>query len=132
MSKYFLDTSFIIAYAIDSDSQYKKALKYENILKEDCYINNNILSEIINIVNVKVDYKKAMELYYIAIDNFSILNEYDIDKYNSKTLNVFEKYKGKLSFTDSSIITTMKEYHIDNLISFDTGLKKCNEINVLY
>lgn len=44
MRKVFLDTSFIIAYINSNDELYENALKLEeaeNILSQDCYINNN-------------------------------------------------------------------------------------------
>ena len=43
--KYFLDTSFIMALVLDSDSNHEKALKLAYALNEDCFINNNVLNE---------------------------------------------------------------------------------------
>lgn len=70
-------------------------------------------------------------MYHFMIDNFKIINEHGIVNYNDKTICIFKKHKGKLSFTDSSIITTMKEFKINNLVSFDKEFKKVDEINLI-
>ena len=135
--KYFLDTSFILAIVLDSDSNYKKAVNLAYVLNEKCYINNNVLNEVLTLIGRKLDINSAKELYYNIIDSFELLNEYDISNYNSENFNIFEKYVGKnskktkLSFTDSSIILTMKEYNIPNLVSFDKEFKKVKGINLI-
>lgn len=135
--KYFLDTSFILALVLNSDSNYKKAVNLAYVLNEKCYINNNVLNEVLTLIGRKLDINSAKELYYNIIDSFELLNEYDISNYNSENFNIFEKYvwenskKTKLSFTDSSIILTMKEYNIPNLVSFDKEFKKVKGINLI-
>lgn len=135
--KYFLDTSFILALVLNSDSNYKKAVNLAYVLNEKCYINNNVLNEVLTLIGRKLDINSAKELYYNIIDSFELLNEYDISNYNSENFNIFEKYVGenskktKLSFTDSSIILTMKEYNIPNLVSFDKEFKKVKGINLI-
>ena len=134
MSKiYFLDTSFIIAYAIATDNQHTKTEPLEDIiLNNQCYINNSILNECITVsYNKTKNLDISQEVYYIIIDNFKILNEYNILNYNAKTMDLFKKHEGKLSFTDSGIITTMKENNISDLLTFDTQFKKENSINVI-
>lgn len=134
MSKpYFLDTSFIIAYAIATDNQHTKTETLEDIiLNNPCYINNSILNECITVsYNKTKSLELSQEVYYIIIDNFKIINEYSILNYNAKTMDLFKKHEGKLSFTDSGIITTMKENNINDLLTFDTQFKKENSINVI-
>lgn len=137
MKKIFLDTSFIIALIIDSDSNHEKAIKLKHILNEECYINNNVLNELLTLFGRKLGIHSTKEVYYNLIDSFEILNEYSISNYNSENFKIFEKYVGKesnktkLSFTDSSIILTMKEFNITNLVSFDKDFQKILEINLI-
>lgn len=137
MDKYFLDTSFILALILDNDSNYYKALKYENILHEKCYINHNVLNEVLTLIGRKIDINTAKEVYYALIDNFILLNEYNIPNYNNKTFSIFEKYLGKksnktkLSFTDSSILVTMEEFNINNLVSFDEEFRRVKNIELI-
>ena len=135
--KYFLDTSFIMALVLNSDANYNKAVKLDYILNEKCFINNNVLNEVLTLTGRKINIDSAKEIYYNLIDSFEVLDEYDILNYNSENLKIFEKYVGidsnktKLSFTDSSIILTMKEFEIDSLVTFDKEFKRIEDINLI-
>ena len=50
---------------------------------------------------------------------------------SSKKIVGTNSKKTKLSFTDSSIILTMKESNITDLVSFDQQFKNFNEINLI-
>ena len=122
MSKVFLDTSFILAYVNSNDELHENALRLEeteNILSRDCYINNNVLNEVLTLTGRKINIDAAEEIYYGLIDSFEILNEYNIFNYTAKT------------FTDSSIILTMQESEISDLVSFDQQFENFNEINLI-
>lgn len=130
-AKVFLDTSFIIALAFDNDDNNKSAVELKNVFSEDCYINNSILNEVVTVSNNKGDSTKAKIMFNFLIDNFTIINEYNITNYNSKTMLTFNKHEGKLSFTDSGIITTMVEHDIGKLVTFDKAFKKESRIEVI-
>ena len=135
--KYFLDLSFILALIIKTDENYENALELVDIFNDECYINFNVLNEVLTLVGRKIDILAAKEVYYTLIDNFILLNEYSIGEYNENTFAIFETYVGsdskktKLSFTDSSIILTMKEFGIKNLVSFDKEFKRVEGINII-
>lgn len=140
MKKVFLDTSFILGYVNSNDELYENALKLEeseNILSQDCYINNNVLNEVLTLTGRKININAAEEIYYGLIDSFEIINEYNIPNYTSKTFKIFKKFVGKnskktkLSFTDSSIILTMIESNINELISFNQQFKYFDEIKLI-
>lgn len=130
-AKVFLDTSFILALAFDNDDNNKSAVDLKNVFSEDCYINNSILNEVVTVSNNKGDSTKAKIMFNFLIDNFTIINEYNITNYNSKTMLTFNKHEGKLSFTDSGIITTMVEHDIGKLVTFDKAFKKESRIEVI-
>ena len=140
MKKVFLDTSFILAYVNSNDDLHENALRLEeaeNVLSQDCCINNNILNEVLTLTGRKININAAEEIYYGMIDSFEILNEYTIFNYTAKTFDIFKRIVGsksektKLSFTDSSIILTMQESNISDLVSFDQQFKNFNEINLI-
>ena len=140
MRKVFLDTSFILGFVNSNDELHENAIKLEeseNILSQDCYINNNVLNEVLTLTGRKININAAEEIYYGLIDSFEILNENDIANYTSKTFDIFKRVVGsdskktKLSFTDSSIILTMKKSNITDLVSFDQQFKNFNEINLI-
>ena len=139
MRKIFLDTSFILAYINSNDDLHENALKLEeaeNILSQNVYINNNVLNEVLTLTGRKMNIDAAEEIYYSLVDSFEILNEYTILNYTAKTFDIFKivgdnSKKTKLSFTDSSIILTMKESNITELVSFNQQFKNFNKISLI-
>ena len=129
--KYFLDSSFVIALIFANDFNHKKAVDMKFVLNHDCYINNGVLAEILNISNRYADFETVVEIYYQILDNFKIINEYDIFGYDARSLAIFKKYKGKLGFVDSGIIATISQNEIDNLVTFDKEFKRVDSINVI-
>ena len=140
MKKVFLDTSFILGLVNSNDELHENAIKLEdaeNILSQDCYINNNVLNEVLTLTGRKINIDAAEETYYGLIDSFEILNEYNIFNYTAKTFDIFKRIVGsdskktKLSFTDSSIILTIHESNITDLVTFDQQFENFNEINLI-
>lgn len=129
--KIFVDSSFIIALAFENDADNARAVELKHILSEDCYINNSIVNEVVTVSNNKGDAAKAQTMFNFMVDNFTIINEYNIVNYNSKTMTYFNKHNGKLGFTDSGIITTMVEHNIVKLVTFDKAFKKESQIEVI-
>ena len=132
--KIFIDSSFFISYALESDENFEKAnilSEQLNIEEQECYISNYVINEVITVIGNKLDLNRAKETYYILQDNFKILNEHEIENFNDKVMDIYEEYDTKLSFTDSSTILLMEHYDIPTLISFDEGFKKNEEINLI-
>ena len=74
--------------------------------------------------------KKA---YRFLNDNFTIINEYDIEIFNDKVFSLFKKYNKsnyKLSFIDCSIVIIFKHYKLDSVVSFDKRFKLFDEIKL--
>ena len=89
-----MDTSFILAYVNSNDELHENALRLEdaeNILSQNCYINNNVLNEVLTLTGMKINIDAAEEIYYGLIDSFEILNEYTIFNYTAKTFDIFKK-----------------------------------------
>lgn len=131
MRKIFIDSSYLIAIAVNNDSNTEKALQLKELLSEECYISDKVINEVVTVVNTRGNYKQAVIVYHYMVDNFKIINEYEILNYTEKTIQIFEKYEGNLSFTDSAIIVLMLEMGINNLLSFDHGFKREGRINVI-
>ena len=132
--KIFLDSSFIIAYVIETDTNNKLAIELEknNIFDNDCYISNLIINEVIAVIGNKTDLELAINTYNVIKDNCIIINEYEIANFNDNVLNTYKKHNTKLSFTDSAIIGIMKENNIKNLVSFDKYFDKVPEIKRIH
>lgn len=123
--KYIVDTSFIIGLALKKDKHHTSAIKQKDKLKKPCFINNAVLNETVTLTYHKThDLQITNTIYYIISDLFSLINEYEIENYNNKVLNVFNRNKGQLSFTDAGIIVTSREHNIPKILTFDKALKK--------
>ena len=131
MTKIFIDSSYLIAIALNNDSNKEKALALSELLSEDCYISDKVINEVVTVVNSRGNYTQAITVYHYMVDNFEVINEYEISNYNNKIIDLFEKYQGNLSFTDSAIIVTMFEFGITDILSFDNGFLREGRINVI-
>lgn len=135
MSKLFIDANFIIALFRDSDTNHKKAVNNKKILLEnDCYVSNGIINEIITIMMMRTkNIELTKKAYWFIKDNFTIINEYDIEIFNDKVFSIFTKYNEKtfnLSFIDCSVVVIVKHYKLDGVVSLDKKFKLFNEINL--
>ena len=130
--KIFVDSSFIIALVNENDSLHESSLEYIDLIeKNECYISNLVINEVITVIGNKIDLETAISAFDLINDIFQVINEYEIKDFNSNTMLIYEKHGTKLSFTDCSIIVDMHYHKIENLLSFDKEFKKVEGINLI-
>ncbi|MBO7712941.1 MAG: type II toxin-antitoxin system VapC family toxin [Methanobrevibacter sp.] len=130
--KIFVDSSFLIALVNENDSLHEKSLEYIDLIeKNDCYISNLVINEVITVIGNKIDLETAISAFDLINDIFHVINEYEIKDFNSTSMLIYEKHNTKLSFTDCSIIVDMHYHKIENLLSFDKEFKKAEGINLI-
>lgn len=130
--KIFIDSSFLIALVNENDSLHEKSLRYLDLIdKNECYISNLIINEVITVIGNKIDLKTAVSTFDLLNDIFNIIDEYEMNDFNSYVMLLYEKYNTKLSFTDCSIILNMQNNEIENLLSFDKEFRQVNDINLI-
>ena len=130
--KIFIDSSFIIALVNENDSLHESSLEYIDLIeKNECYISNLVINEVITVIGNKIDLETAISAFDLINDIFHVINEYEIKDFNSTTMLIYEKHNTKLSFTDCSIIVDMHYHKIENLLSFDKEFKKAEGINLI-
>lgn len=135
MKNILLDSSFIVAIFRKNDSLHQRAIKNKDILLENhCHISNGIISEVITILAQKTKDISLVRLAYNYMkDNFTIIDESDINMYNDNVFAIFEKYnknKFKLGFIDCSQVVIYDYYDMDYVVSFDEEFKQFEEINL--
>lgn len=133
--KILLDSSFIIAIFRKNDPLHQRAIENKEILDNDCYISNGIVSEVITILGQKTkDIALVRLVYNYMKDNFTIINESDINMYSDNVFAIFGKYnknKFKLGFIDCSEVVIYEYYNLDYVASFDEEFKLFDEINLM-
>lgn len=133
--KVLLDSSFIIAIFRKNDPLHQRAIKNKDILENDCYISNGIISEVITILGQKTKDIGLVRLAYNYMkDNFIVIDESDINMYNDNVFAIFEKYnknKFRLSFIDCSEVVICENYELEYIVSFDGEFKQFEEINLI-
>lgn len=134
MSKLLIDSSFIIALFRRNDGLHQKALENKNILNNDCYITDGIISEVITIIGQKTkDITLVREVYNYLKDNFTIIHESEINMYNDNVFAIFEKYNQnnfKVGFIDCSQVIIYNHYNLDYVVSLDNGFRLFEEIEL--
>ena len=132
--KILLDSSFIIAIFRKNDPLHQRAIKNRDILQNDCYISNGIISEVITILGQKTKDIALVRLAYNYMkDNFTVIDESDINMYNDNVFAIFEKYnknKFRLGFIDCSEVVIYDYYNIDYVVSFDSEFGLFEEIKL--
>ena len=136
MAKIFVDSSFIIPIFKRNDSNRHIIEKNKEILFEnECFISNGIVQEIITVVMKKTkNIELTKKAYYFLNDNFIILNEYEIEKFNDGVFTLFKKYNDntyKASFVDCSSIVIANNFGLDYVVSLDKFFKRFEEIELL-
>jgi predicted nucleic acid-binding protein len=129
MDRYFLDTSFLIAFFDSGDDHHEKARELMSEIKsEELVVSDQIFSETVNTAFSKVGYKTARDCSsYLRKSQIKImyLNESGF----LKACNLFQE--NQISFTDCSIVSAMKILGIEKLATFDKDLKQFEEIETV-
>lgn len=133
--KYFVDSSFIVSLFKETDSNHEIAKEHISIIdNNECYITNSILLEVITVLMKRTKDNSIVKLAYAyLLDNFIIVDEYNIKHYNNEVMELFLKYSNhnfKVSFVDCSSIIISDYYHLDCVVSFDKGFKLFNAIKL--
>ena len=126
----FVDAHYIIALASSSDRWHGKAVELLPRVKEGERVTSELMvSELMTLVSSLHGGEEAVRIYNYIKDNYLI---YKSDGIFDEIILDFLKYDFGLSFADSSAITIMKKLDIHEIISFDSGFDKVEDIVRIY
>jgi predicted nucleic acid-binding protein len=129
----FIDTNFFIGFFIKNDFWFERASEIiKEIPSEERIICQAVLNEIITLLGMKSDVETCKKVYNYLKDTCTIFNENSIPNINDKIMETYMTFNGDLSFTDSTIIESMKELGITKIITFDKDFDKVNGIQRIY
>lgn len=124
----FVDTSFLIALLVKTDSHHEKALKIAESIHERKVINSTVMNETLNAFTGKGG-KIGKELYQIIEEMFDIeyLNQSDYEH----AMEIYLHFDSSINFSDCTILSTMIRNKIDKIISFDSDFEKVKGIKII-
>lgn len=129
MDRYFLDTSFLIAFFDSKDEHHKKARQLMEEMKSDeLIVSDQIFSETVNTAFSKTGYNTAKDCSrYLRKSQIKImyLNESGF----LKACNLFQE--NEISFTDCTIVSSMRILGIEKLATFDRDFRNFPGIEVV-
>lgn len=131
----FLDSSFLIAYEVESDQNHQKAVKIMQEIKNNKF-GETVISDYIFDETITVTFNKTKNLEKTIFVGEALLKSTVFVKIDKEIFQsswqIFKSQKnGALSFTDCSTIALMKSKSINSLATFDKDFKKISGINVV-
>ncbi len=123
----FVDTSFLIALLISSDNFHENAVGISQTINEHKVINNTVLNETLNAFTGKGG-KVGKELYDAIIEMFDIhyLNSADYED----AIDLYLHFDSSINYSDCTILSTMFQNNINQILSFDSDFEKIDGISV--
>ena len=131
----FLDTSFLVAFEVETDSNHESAsILMDKIAKNE--FGMTLISDYIFDETATVTFNKTKDLEKAIKSGISMKNSFFLEKIGDKDFDsaweVFRNQKGtKFSFTDCTNLVVMEKLGIKNIATFDEDFTKIKEINVL-
>lgn len=124
----FVDTSFLIALLITKDRFHKRAIEISQSINERKVINNTVLSETLNAFSGKGG-KVGKDLYDALIEMFDI--QYLTKDDYEDAINLYLQYDSSINYSDCTILSTMFQNNINQIVSFDSDFEKINGVSII-
>lgn len=124
----FVDTSFLIALLISTDKFHEKALSISQTINERKVINNTVLNETLNAFTGKGG-KIGKDLFNVINDMFDI--QYLAPNDYEDAIDLYLHYDSSINYSDCTILSTMFQNEINQIVSFDSDFEKISGISVI-
>lgn len=129
MDRYFLDTSFIIAFADREDDHHREAREQmEKMLDGRVYLSEYVFMETVNTVFSRSGGRKSSNLA-----EYLLKSELDLVNVSKPVfIDAFELFQEEeISFTDCSIVAAMRSLGIEKLASFDEDFRSFQDLEMV-
>lgn len=123
----FLDSSYILSLIFENDINHLKAMQIRYVLEDEAkMINNTVLNEVLNSIDSN---NSKIEINYI-INRLLSLHKIDFLNYDDyiTSIKIFRYYNQSINFSDCTILKSMFENNINQIISFDSDFDKIKGI----
>lgn len=131
----FIDSNVLVAYEVKEDSNHERAVNLiDRIAKgefDTLFTSDYIFDETITVTLVKSKSLEKAILVGQYIMNSTEILKVDVESFENAWQSFKNQKNTKLSFTDCTNISLMKDRGIHNLATFDREFKKIESINVV-
>ena len=127
----FIDTCYLLSLINVKAKNHEKAqLLSQYIGEEETLINSTVLLEMLNRLKKKryVKYRNTIIDLLYGMDNIHYLTT---DDYNN-ALDTCKQYGFIINYSDCTILETMRQFNVINIVSFDSDFDKTDEIRRIY
>ena len=124
----FVDSTYFIARLNKKDKFYERAVELEPQLNEKRYINNAVLVETLDsFISCGGQNADGLFNYLNDMNELIVLNEKDY----LAAIDLFGDYDFSISFSNCTILQSMKNLGIDKIASFDDDFSKVEGLTVI-
>ena len=125
----FIDASFIIALADTDDQYHEKALEILPSLGSKRVISDLVVSESVTAVGGRLGVKAAREVFENLLYDSMTRTIFGSKRLHERSMSVFTKYGGRLSFADSVSVRLMYDQKIREIVSFDSDFDRVDHVS---
>jgi predicted nucleic acid-binding protein len=113
----FVDTSYFVAILDKSDRWHERANELSSLIhQEELLTSNLVVSECLTLVGSRGGRAAAEALYDAISDNCKVV--FITKELLLKAMEIFLKYGGSVSVTDSASVVLMKLHGVESIVSF--------------
>lgn len=127
----FIDTCYLLSLINVKAINHEKAqLLSQYIHEEETLINSTVLLEMLNRLKKK-RYEKHRDTIIDLLYDMDNIHYLTTEDYNN-ALNICKQYSFSINYSDCTILETMRQFNVTNIVSFDSDFDKTNEIRRIY
>lgn len=128
----FLDSNVLIAFANEQDALHHRAVELMQRISDgtDLFISDYVFNEVVTVLAMKRSARERAIRFGKHLLNSNIIILHIIKPILQEGWEIFCKEKN-LSFTDATIIATMRQFDIHTLATFDEDFQKLAGITIM-
>ena len=124
----FLDSSYILAILLKKDTYHALSKDLSLLINDEKkMINITVMQEVLNSINAFNYNGDVSEIigFLFSLDKMEYLSETDY----MKAIALYKYYNKSINFSDCTILVSMENNMISNIVSFDGDFDKVQGIN---
>lgn len=127
----FIDTCYLLSLINEKAKNHEDAKKLSQYIdEEETLINSTVLLEMLNRLK-KERYTKYRNKVINLLYNMDNIHYLKMDDYDN-ALSTCKYYSFNVNYSDCTILETMKQFNVTDIVSYDSDFDKINGIRRIY